>query len=79
VVDGSGNVYVADTNNGRIEKFDPNGTFLAKWGSYGSSDGQFNSPAGVAVDSSGNVYVADQNNNRIVKLSPAMQVQAVWR
>ncbi len=34
-------------------------TFVTKWGSYGSDDGQFEGPYGVAVDSSGNVYVAD--------------------
>ena len=45
--------------NDRIQKFDSNGTFITKWGSHGSGDGQFYYPNGVAVDSSGNVYVAD--------------------
>ena len=31
-VDGSGNVYVADTYNNRIQKFDSSGNFLSKWG-----------------------------------------------
>ena len=31
-VDSSGNVYVADLNNNRIQKFDSNGTFITKWG-----------------------------------------------
>jgi tripartite motif-containing protein 71 len=44
-VDTSGNVYVADSNNYRIQKFDSNGNFVAKWGSKGTGDGQFNSPA----------------------------------
>ena len=52
-VDSSDNVYVADTSNHRIEKFDSNGTFITKLGSFGSGDGQFGSPEGVAVDSSG--------------------------
>ncbi len=55
--DSSGNVYVADTSNHRIQKFDSSGTFLTKWGSSGSGDGQFSVPRGVATDSSGNVYV----------------------
>ena len=42
-------------------------TFVTKWGSYGSSDGQFISPVGIAVDSSDNVYVVDFGNNRIQK------------
>ena len=59
--------YVADGENHRIQKFDGTGSFLTKWGSMGSGDGQFNLPRGVAVDGSGNVYVADQNNSRIQK------------
>jgi outer membrane protein assembly factor BamB len=66
-VDSSGNVYVADSKNMRIQKFDNNGNFISKWGSQGTGDGQFNYPSGVAVDSSGNVYVADYNNKRIQK------------
>ncbi len=67
-VDVSGNMYVADLSN-QIQKFDSSGTFLTKWGSIGSGDGQFNYPYGVAVDNSGNVYVADTNNNRIQKFT----------
>jgi chloramphenicol O-acetyltransferase len=72
-VDSSGNnVYVADSRNNRIQKFDSNGTFITKWGNTGSEDGQFVFPLGVAVDSSGNnVYVADTSNNRIQVFSSA--------
>ncbi len=66
-VDGSGNVYVAESGNNRIQKFDSSGNFLLKWGTPGFGDGQFNQPTGVAVDSSGNVYVADKYNDRIQK------------
>ena len=64
-VDSSGNVYVSDFSNNRIQKFTGNGTFISKWGSSGSGEGQFNRPENVAVDSSGNVYVGDTGNNRI--------------
>lgn len=37
----SGNMYVTDTKNARVQKFDSNGTFLAKWESKGTGDGQF--------------------------------------
>ena len=49
--DGSGNVYVADANNSRIQKFDASGTFLMAWGSSGA--------LGVATDGAGNVYVTE--------------------
>jgi tripartite motif-containing protein 71 len=67
-IDSSGNIYVADTYNHRIQKFNSDGAFLTKWGSEGSGDGQFNFPT-VAVDSSGNVYVADFGNHRIQKFA----------
>jgi hypothetical protein len=66
-VDSEGNVYVADTNNDRIHKFDYSGGHLATWGIYGTGDGEFNEPYGVCVDSENNVYVADRRNNRIQK------------
>ncbi len=66
-IDSAGNVYVADTSNHRIQKFDSDGIFSTKWGSYGSGDGQFYSPQGVAVDAADNVYVGDTSNHRIQK------------
>jgi len=68
-VDPSGNVYVVEQNAHRIQKFTSTGTFITKWGTYGSGDGQFRYPEGVAVDSSGNVYVADKTNQRIQKFT----------
>ncbi|MFZ0510926.1 MAG: hypothetical protein WAM14_04900 [Candidatus Nitrosopolaris sp.] len=59
-VDSAGNVYVADTYNDRIQKFDSNGTFIAKWGTSGFGNGKFHYPAGVAVDYAGNVYVVER-------------------
>jgi sugar lactone lactonase YvrE len=60
--DASGNVYVVDAYNYRIEKFTDTGVFLTQWGSLGSDDGQFEGPLGIAVDGDGNVYVTDQIN-----------------
>jgi len=45
--------------------FSSNGTFITKWGEYGSKDGQMRTPAGIALDQEGNVYVTDTTNNRI--------------
>jgi DNA-binding beta-propeller fold protein YncE len=43
--------------------------FKGMWGTFGTNDGQFRSPWGIAVDSDGNVYVADGNNYRIQKFN----------
>jgi len=64
-VDASGNVFVADINNYRIQVFSSSGAFLSKWGSYGIEDGQFNSPRGVAVDAAETSFVTDSVNHRI--------------
>ena len=66
-VDSSDNVYVADTSNNRIQKFDSKGNFLSMWGDFGTGDGQFRFPVAVAVGDSDNVYVADSSNYRIQK------------
>jgi CSLREA domain-containing protein len=60
---------VADEFNHRIQKFTSSGTFITKWGSLGSGDGQFELPRAVAVDGQGNVYVADSGNHRIQKFT----------
>ena len=65
--------------NNRIQKFDSSGTFITKWGSIGTGDGQFHSPSrGVATDSAGNVYVADAGNNRIQKFDSSGAFITKW-
>jgi DNA-binding beta-propeller fold protein YncE len=64
-----GSVYVADTENMRIQKFTPEGVFVSKWGARGLGDGQFEGANGVAVASDGSIYVADTSNHRIQKFS----------
>ncbi len=44
-------------------------SFITKWGSNGTGNGQFSDPEGIAIDSAGNVYVAEYYNNRIQKFS----------
>ena len=68
-VDAAGNVYVTDRDNHRIQKFDSTGAFLAEWGGFGTTDGQFDTPLGLIVDGAGNVYVSDTNNDRIQKFA----------
>lgn len=75
-VDRDGNIYVADTWNGRIQVFDANGDFLHKWGFFnvisempGDPNALFG-PRGLAIDLDGNLLVADTGNKRLLKYSP---------
>ena len=67
--DRGGAVYVADTDNNRIQVFSASGGFLRKWGSTGSGNGQFLSAQDVAVDAQGGVWVADYRNDRVQRFS----------
>ncbi|MCL4395235.1 MAG: TIGR03663 family protein [Chloroflexi bacterium] len=76
-VDSSGDVYVADTWNHRIEKFDSNGKFITMWGSNGDTQGVaagnpllFYGPRSIAVDKQGDLYVTDTGNKRVVEFTP---------
>src|SRR3989442_15699608 len=68
--DNSGNIYVADTYNHRIQKFSSSGTYLSTLGvpgEYGTDNVHFCYPASVALDNYGDIYVTDFDNNRIQK------------
>jgi len=82
-VDASGNVYIADTLNGRIRKLTPSGTITTIAGTgalYFSGDGgpatqaALYFPRGVAVDQSGNIYIADTANSVIRQLQGSLPV-----
>jgi DNA-binding beta-propeller fold protein YncE len=77
-VDNSGNLYVADKENHRVQKFSSEGAFLLKWGREGTGKGQFYFPIGVAVDSAGNLYVVDEGNHRIQKFSSEGTFLSTW-
>jgi uncharacterized protein (TIGR03663 family) len=58
-------LYVSDTGNKRIVRFDREGKRVSEWGTAGSGPGQFVEPVGLAADAAGNVYVADTGNHRV--------------
>ena len=67
--DSTGNIYVVENTNNRVQKFTSSGVFQLTFGSYGSGDGQFNTPFAIAVDNSDNIYVTDRYNHRIQKFN----------
>ena len=76
-VDKYDNVFVTDpqedpgcSHEPRVQKFDSEGHFITKWGSYGEDNGQFRVPEHLAVDSEGRVYVSDRKNENIQVFEP---------
>jgi hypothetical protein len=78
VVDSTGTLYIADTNNHRVRKVTGNGriTTVAGTGTGGyggdngpATDAQLNQPYGVGVDSTGTLYIADRGNHRVRKVT----------
>lgn len=73
-----GSVYVADTENHRIQQFNARGDFIRTWGIKGSDDGQFDSPKGIAIAPDGSVYVADSENDRIQQFNAQGDFIRAW-
>jgi sugar lactone lactonase YvrE/type II secretory pathway pseudopilin PulG len=69
VIDKSGNIYVTDWGNNRVDEFNASGTYASQFGSLGAANGQLDHPAGIAIDTNGNIYVADSGNSRVEEFS----------
>ncbi|MBM3904597.1 MAG: HYR domain-containing protein [Thaumarchaeota archaeon] len=76
-VDDSGNIYVTDLGNARVQKFDNDGEFLHAWGSKGTGKSEFHAPAGIAVGG-GHVYVADHELNVVKKFDTNGNYVSTW-
>ncbi|MBL7144341.1 MAG: 6-bladed beta-propeller [Phycisphaerae bacterium] len=61
-VDQSDNVYVGDSGNYKVKKFDAEGRFITQWGNPGQKDGQFSSIHIIEVGRSGTIYVVDEES-----------------
>lgn len=61
----TGNIYVTDQYNGRVQVLDSDDNLLFAFGSTGSEPGQFREAIGVQVDEYENIFVADSQNSRV--------------
>lgn len=68
-IDKDGNIYVLDSGNFRIQKYDPEGNYMATFGRKGQGPGEFEGPESIDIDADGNIYIADPGNNRVSVLS----------
>ncbi len=73
-IDGSGNLFVADTNNNKIREISPGGAVTTVAGGSGNNAGDsdgtgpsalLNTPEGIAMGPDGTVYIADTDNDTI--------------
>jgi DNA-binding beta-propeller fold protein YncE len=69
-LDEEDNVYVLDSGNHRIQKFDPQGKFLASFGRQGQGPGEFQHPQSLDIDAEGFMYVSDSGNQKVQILKP---------
>ncbi|MBM3264803.1 MAG: NHL repeat-containing protein [candidate division Zixibacteria bacterium] len=77
--DRDGNIFIADTDNARILKFDPNGVFVRSIGSPGVGPMNFQVPVDMAVDAQNRLYVLDNQLNRVTVFNPDLQTIAdIW-
>ncbi len=85
-VDGSGNLWVAETLGARVMKFSGDGVFQTSIGTAGrvwlADNLHISVPIDVSVDSSGNLWAVDHNSHRAVKYDPdggfLMQLGVTW-
>ena len=68
-IDSSDDLWIADTENDRLERFSPEGEFLSAFGEEGSEAGQLSNPQGIAIDSEGHLWVTDAGNDRVQAFS----------
>ena len=71
-----GSIFVADSDNSRVVKYDAGGNFVTSWGEKGSGRGEFDAVHAVTTDSIGRIYVADRNNDRIQVFNET--TRSVW-
>ena len=68
-VDNNDCIYISDTKNNRIQKFDADGNFIKEFCGEKSLCGILNQPMGIQANQEDEIYVVDRGNGRIVILS----------
>jgi DNA-binding beta-propeller fold protein YncE len=75
----NGDLYVADSGNGRIVHLDREGKFLGQFGKKGKGPGEFATAHGLAIDKNNRVYVADRGNRRVQVFGPTGEFVTEWK
>lgn len=67
----SGDVFISDRNNNRLQRFTSGLTYVSVFGSLGRDWGEFRQPESLSFDSGGYLWVADLRNDRVQRLGDA--------
>jgi hypothetical protein len=73
-----GEIFVADSGNGRILRLAADGKFIQQWGTRGKGEGQFATAHGLAIDPQDRIYVADRGNRRVQVFESGGKFVAEW-
>jgi sugar lactone lactonase YvrE len=65
VQDDTGNIYILDAGNCRVQKFDSEGKYIDTFGREGQGPGEFNTPTSLDIDANGNLIVSDPIGRKI--------------
>ena len=57
--------YEQERKRDKIAVHSDTGKLLREWGKFGTGDGEFDLPGGIAISRDGRVYVADECNRRV--------------
>lgn len=69
-VDGKGNIYILDTGNDRVQKYDDKGKYLLTIGRQGMGPSEFDRPTSIQVYKDNHLYVVDKGKGRTIELDP---------
>ncbi len=74
-----GSIYVCEGYAGHsVYRFTPDGTEIARWGSYGTGPGEFRNAHAVWVRQDGSVVVVDRENDRLQVFDPEGELLHIW-
>jgi sugar lactone lactonase YvrE len=68
-VDSAGRVYVTDPEGYRVLIFNSDGSYIGRFGTFGTGPSNLGLANGIYIDAEDNIYVADAGNNRLLKFA----------
>ena len=77
-IDSTDTLYIADRQAHRVSRYDTEGNLIARWGVYGSAEGEMIQPSGLAFDAEDNLYVTDSGNSRVQQFTGDGEFLTAW-